>query len=563
MHIRVDGQTIDVESKTFTARLEGAVLASFAHRGTGTEFCRQGPVAYTTVPNNVVPSSPGQVRGRGSAPYPLELTYANGDALGLDKKQQVVVRQLSELAARVILVGNDSDRELFISLDPESGDLCVRPSGQSARPGVVSVRWNVSFAREARLVLPCVNGILVEAEREFPPDDRFPWPFRWNAQLVIAERGGASMMLHSQDTACKFKALSLRRYEGLSTLGFESEQLAPVWDNRAAGGVEWRLNAYDGDWRRPADRYREWLEATYHLAAKRAARPGWVEDITFSIGWADAKPELLDALAQIHPPKRTLIHLAQWRTSAYDVDYPDYLPSGEAQAYLAKANQMGFKVMPHFNYMACYDKHPTFQKLRDWQVRDPYLNEPLGWYWPADTHDYTRIAYIHPGLALWRRTLIDAILGACGTLSAPAAFIDQTLCTWNAANGLVENMTMVEGMRELQEEFVAVHPEMVLAGEGLNEISFQRQCFAQGHIHDGWGALAPHHIDAAHPICSYLWWGHTRLVGYYHLGPQDKDVDIGIEVYRRMGAIPTLICNDARLIRPDQPVVERLLELVG
>jgi hypothetical protein len=262
-------------------------------------------------------------------------------------------------------------------------------------------------------------------------------------------------------------------------------------------------------------------------------------------------------------PEKTLIHLSNWRTSKYDVDYPDYFASAEAKAFMAKANAMGFRVMPHFNYFAVFLKHPFFQQVRDWQIRNVNRNEPEGWYWPPDTFDYTRMAYIHPGLGLWRRTLIDAVLDATRAVKAPAAFIDQTLCTWNTDNGIVENLTTVEGMRRLQEEFAAIEPGLVLAGEGLNEISFQRESFAQAHIHDGWGALRPEHIAAAHPVCSFLWKGHTRLVGYYHLNPADKGVDIAIEVYRRMGAIPTLICNDPALITKDQPAVRKLLDLAA
>ena len=540
MKISVEGQIITVDSTRYTARFDGAGITSVIDRRTGTEFCRTDQAAF-----------------------PLELFYNNSDSLAADKHQEVAVQQLSEIAARIVLEGADSIRELLVYLDPATGDLCVLPSGQSARRGVVSVRWNVPFAREASLVLPCVNGICIEADRPFPGNDRFAWPFRWNAQLIVAERAGSSMMIHSEDTACKFKALNLKRDAGLTTLGFESEQVGPVSDNRNAGGTTWRLNVYEGDWRKPIDRYRCHLRRFYDLDAKTAARPDWLGSITFSVGWAQAKTELLDALANVYDPHKTLIHLSGWRTSAYDVDYPDYFPTDNAKAYMQKANEMGFRVMPHFNFFACFNKHPMFLKLRDWQIRDAGRNEPQGWYWPPDTHNYTRMAYIHPGLALWRRTLVDAVRGACRTLAAPAAFIDQTLCTWNTDNGLVENMTTVEGMRQLQEEFTAIEPGFVLAGEGLNEISFQRECFAQAHIHDGWNDLRPEHVPAAHPVCSYLWQGHTRLVGYYHLSPDGKDADIGIEVYRRMGAIPTLICNKPELITKDDPVVRKLIELAG
>jgi len=536
LQICVDGQRLQIESTHFTARFEGPALVSVVARGTGAEFCRADA--------NV---------------FPLELVYLGGDTLKQDKHQETSLRQLSPLAARIVVTGNDSDREMLVALDPATGDLCITPSGHSARAGVLAVRWNVPLVREAALVLPCVNGLYVEADRPFPRGDRFPWPFRWNAQLAIAERGETSLMIHSDDTACKFKALKLSRDAALSTLGFDSEQVGPVWNNRAAGGVQWRLNVYPGDWKKPASRYRDWLRRVYQLEEKRACRPAWVKDIDFTLQWAKADPALLDAMAKIHPPARTLIHLSDWRTSKYDVDYPDYVPSAEARKFVEKANAMGFKVMLHFNFFACYNKHPLFQQVRDWQIRSVGRNEPEGWYWPPQTHDYTRMAYIHPGLGLWRRHLIDAVRQACTGLRAPMAFLDQTLCTWNTDNGIVENLTTVEGMRQLQEEFSAIGPEPLLAGEGLNEISFQRQCFAQAHIHDGWGDLRPEHIPAAHPICSFLWEGHTRLVGYHHLGPNGKDAEIGVEVYRRMGAIPTLICNEPALITKDQPLVKKLL----
>ena len=538
--IDCDGSKLTVESRHFTAEFEGARLISVIARQGGTQLCRKD-----------------------SSVFPLALVYANGDMLKEDKHHRIQVKPLSKLAARIIIAGDDSDRELFIRLDGATGDLCVTPNGSSARRGVLAIRWTIAFAREDALVLPCVNGLLVESNREFPGNDRFSWPFRWNAQLAIAQRDGSSLMVHSEDTAFKFKALNLARKGGLTTLGFDSEQVGPVWDNRSAGGVEWRLNVYQGDWRKPATRYRDWMCQAYQLEEKRSRRPQWVNDISFTLQWANADVRLLEAVAKIHRPEKTLIHLSNWRTSKYDVDYPDYIPSDDAKAFMEKANALGFKVMPHFNYFACYLKHPIFQQVRDWQIRSVAGNTPEGWYWPPDTYDYTRMAYIHPGLGLWRRTLIDAVMEACHRIKAPVAFLDQTLCTWNTDNGVVENLTTVEGMRQMQEEFVAIQPDIVLAGEGLNEISFQRQCFAQAHIHDGWGELKPHHIAAAHSICSFLWKGHTRLVGYYHLSPKDKDAEIGIEVYRRMGAIPTLICNDPALITKDQPVVKRLMELAG
>jgi len=537
MRIIAQDQKLIVKSRNFTAEFTGASLTSLTDIKNGTEFCRQDSV------------------------FPLELFFVDKDVLKEDKQQKVEVKLLSDFAARIIITGARADRELFVRLDPATGDLCVTPSGRSLRrQGLLSVRWNIPFVREAALVLPCVNGMFVESGRDFPGNDRFVWPYRWNAQLVIAQRDGCCLMIHSEDTAFKFKALNLARNEGLTTLGFESERVGPVWDNSTAGAVQWRLNTYDGDWKVPAERYRGWMNDTYKLKEKRSSRPKWVDDISFTVQWAGPDVNVLNALAKIYPPEKTLIHLASWRTSNYDINYPDYTASNAAKAFTEKANAMGFKVMPHFNYFAIDIRQPVFQQLRDWQIRSVIGNELEGWYWPPETYNQTQMAYIHPGLGIWRRILIDSVRNACASMKAPAAFLDETLCTWNTDNGLVENMTTIEGLREMQEEFAGIQPDIVLAGEGLNEISFQRQCFAQAHIHDGWGELKEHHILAAHPICSFLWKGHTRLIGYHHLNPNDKSVEIGVEVYRRMGAIATLVCNDPKLINKDQPVVKKIIE---
>ena len=184
MGLKVEGDRLLVESRTFTAEFAGARLKSLKAKDGGLELLRHEEAAF-----------------------PLELVYANNDRLREDKGQRLLVKLLSERAARIVVQGNDSDRELFVRLDPATGDLCVSPSGRSARRGVLAVRWNLPFAKEAALVLPCINGLLVESGREFPGNDRFTWPFRWNVQLAIAQREGRSLMVHSQDTDCQFNCL--------------------------------------------------------------------------------------------------------------------------------------------------------------------------------------------------------------------------------------------------------------------------------------------------------------------------------------------------------------------
>ena len=583
MHIRVQDQTLLVESLHFTARLEGGMLVSLVDRETGTEFCRSA-----------------------TAGFPLDLVYLNRESVGAEpgcapevvagdptrpSARFLTVKSLSPGAARVVYAGNNTERELFIRLDQETGDLCIRPSGQSARRGLMAIRWNIPFVREAKLVLPSRHGIEVTADHDILPPLRCEWPSHWNAQLAIAEVGRAAAMVHCEDTTYKYKALNLLREDRVSTLGFESEQIAPLTDNRAAGGVEWRINTYRGGWQAAADRYRAWMENAYQLTKKRAQRPDWTQKISLAVSWASTNPQLLDGLARLHPPEETLIHLDHWRTDPYDINYPVYEPTPATRAYLEKARALGFKVIPHFNYFGCCKGNPLYAAIQDWHVRDLVRNEPQGWFLPIDwagldaqmaadrarnealgwvpqerteKHPFYRLAYMHLGLTRWRRELEDHLVGACDTLQAPGAFLDQTYHTWNSNPGVVENMTMVEGLHLLQEELAAIRPELVLAGECLTEISFQRQSFAQTHPW-GWGDMQPVHVQAAHPICSYLWSGHTRHIGYIELEPWNPRLDVSIAIHSKMGVLPTLVARErtaveADILRKDHPGMKQILD---
>jgi len=537
----VKDSTLTVRSKTFTAVFTGARLTSLIDRKSGVQF----------------------VRG-GAGPFPVEMYYIDKRALGADANQKVTVKRLSDYTARIILTGKGSDRELFVRLDRETGDLCVRPTGQTARGGVLAVRWNVSFAPRAVLVLPVRGGRTFLAGRRIRLRERNSWPSEWNAQLIVAQRGGASMMIHSQDTRYKYKALVYRPDKAGATLGLDSENNGPVAAARTAGGVEWRINTYAGGWKVPADRYRAWMEKTYRLKDKRKDRPGWWKDVTMAVCWVGNNRKLLPALAKLNPPAKTLIHQDKWRRDRYDVNYPNYRASPAGREFIAEALKMGFRVLPHANYFACWNKHPLFARVGPWQARDLYTRQGL--YWAPGARRGAFMAYIHPGLGLWRRELIDNVIAACRKLKAPGVLLDQSYHAWNTDNSVVENKNMIEGLHLLQEQFAAIAPELIIAGENLTEISFQRQAFGQLHI-NGWGNIQPVHVETAHPICAYLWKGHSRYIGYIEMNPTNRRLKRAIEIYKKSGVIPTLIARgdvaaNTRLISPDSPAMKMMLEWV-
>ncbi len=535
--VQVDGNRVSLRGPNVQVVFEGGAVTSIRGIAGGTEFLGGAP-----------------------APQALELFYFNDEAVGQDKHQTVAVTRLSPLAARVVIEGDNTRRALLLCVDPDSGDVLVSPDGLSFRRGVRSVGWKLAFHTEAELFLPVVNGLRVKTAQVRPSDGRFGYPFEWNAPLVIATRGGESMMIHTEDESDQFKALRLKRLKDHTELGIENESPGPWWDNRTAGGVTWRINAYRGGWKTPATRYRDWMRRTLRLEELARHRPAWVKDISLAFSWADPNEAMLDAIAAVHPPGQTLIHLANWRTEKYDVMYPDFTPREDVLKYLARARKLGFHVMPHFNYFAVYYKHPFFGRVADFQIRSADKNEPMGWHWPPDTNDYTRMGYIHPGLGLWRDTLTDAVMKVADQGSLDSVFLDQTLCTWNTENGLVQGRTTSGGMQLLLEQLNRVAPELVLAGEGLTQVSFQRQCFAQAHIYDGWKGLEAWHPEVYVPLNAFLWGDHCRLFGYYQLTPGSPHFELGIRTYENMGAIPSLITNNPEHLKKPDALTRRVLD---
>ncbi len=535
--VRVEGTKLTVSTPTVRAVFEGPVLASLRPADSEVEFVQAG----------------ANVTG-------LDLLYLNSELLGTDKLQTVRVVQITEIAARIEVNGADSTRTLLVAVDPDTGDIRLTPDGLSNRRGLRAVRWTFPLHGQVHTVLPIINGIQFRTDQPEPHTRRYAWPFEWNAQLAIFERADHCVMIHCEDQAYLFKAIHVTRHPDHTDLGFDSEPPGPLWENRTAGGIEWRINAYRGDWKVPATRYKQWMERTYRLAELRRHRPAWVDNITLAVCWAGSKPEMLDALAAVHPPEQTLIHLADWRTDPYDIDYPDYVPVERSLQYMAKAREMGFHVMPHFNYFSVYYKHPFYQVVRDFQIRTADRNMLDGWFWPPETHAQNRMGYVHPGLGTWRAKMVDAVSEACDKMGTDVAFLDQTFCTWNADNALVQGMNTIGGMRQLEADLLAVRPRLVLAGEGLTEVSFQQQAFGQGSFYGGRGKLDQVRLELQHGICQFLWGDHCRLIGYFYLSPGGEDFENSITMYERMGALPTIITNNPNDLQQMTDLTRRIFD---
>lgn len=496
-------------------------------------------------------------------------------ALGGGKNAKVHVVRLGPNAAEVIVSDWQGDGAVRIEVDEASGDLCVTPSVTARRQGIARVRWNLAGIKpQLDLVAPFYQGTRLKLNDSLIANQSWKWPMAWEAGLAILQEGDArGMSVCCHDDRFRYKNLFVgHRGSGSSqVLGFETENYGPWRDQQAAGGLTWRINAHTGDWRVPAEAYRRWLWQAYSLDRAARLRPSWAKSISLAVSWCPNSVEVLEALAKRHAPARTLLHVPGWRDRDYDEDYPRYVASEQGRAFLAKAQAMGFHVMPHFNFFTVDPSNPVFQVVGPFVYRKLVTGELDGWGWKDSTylgipqsgsqlttHRSEKVmAYIHPGLSWWRAQLREQIAAAVNDLKLDAVFVDQTLCTWNLENCLVENQTSTEGMWRLTRELANMLGGLCIGGEGLNEISMQWQTFAQAHLFKSHQTSIAGLERVPCPVNHFLFGDLCRTIGYSGLSGRDAASASRMDVHAKLGAIPTITIGSAREIERPNAAVEK------
>jgi len=338
----------------------------------------------------------------------------------------------------------------------------------------------------------------------------------------------------------------------------------------------WRINVFEGDWKMPAKQYRDWLWQAYHLNQEEARRPAWIFDVAFAISWCPTEIAILEALAQKLPPERVLLHIPDWRTDAYDENYPNYTVSEKARKFIQKGQQMGFRMMPHCNAVDMDPSNPAYAFLRDFQYRELESKKILGWSWyegkimGVPESNATRLRHrdkkvmvkVHPGLSMWRSLLGRSILNAAQDLNLDCVFTDVTLTTWNLHNCFVEASTASEGMRRLIDYISRLGKGLVVGGEGLNEITMQGLSFAQAHLFRSWhDSIDGLERTGGCPFNEFLFGKLCRTFGYSGLKGQTENQILRMKIHEEHGAIPTVTIKSADEITNPNPAVKRLIEI--
>lgn len=554
--ITIQDGVVRVETRTSIAIFERGFLTSLTSKLDGEEYLRCRPEKTSA----------------------LQLVYAGPEAVDVVGKLAagVVAHLLSPTCAQFRFNGWDADGVLTVSEDISSGDILIEPSAYSSRPGVLACRWLLPGVRaELDLVAPFFQGVKLPLSDSLL-ERRWFWPQFWEAGLAVFQGRMGGFWIHCRDDRYRYKALNIA--QGLP--GFETEAYGPLDGSLGAGGLVWRLNVHQGDWQVPAAEYRDWLWSAYGLSREETRRKPWAQDIRFALSWYGGDPAILDALAGKIDPKRVLIHFSEWRTDRYDENYPTYEPSESARLVFAKANAMGFHLMPHCNSVDMDPTHPAYACLRDFRYRDVQSKRLLGWGYDIDEHvvlgvpnsnealSHNRarkvMIKVHPGLAMWRALLSEHIQGAAQAVGADTVFIDVTLCSHNLHNCLVENTTSTEGMKKLIAEIGGLGAGLAVAGEGLNEITMQGLSFAQAHLFTSWQASCDGLERAGGcPLNAFLFDRLCRTFGYSGLSGKSEAEELRMRVHESLGAIPTVTVSSPDEIANPNPAVGRALDIAA
>ena len=460
---------------------------------------------------------------------------------------------------------SDARMAMTYTVDQSTGDLLITQRGEAPDGGISAIRWSIErIPLSWRLIVPGRSGIRLTADT---PGDTFTldYPMTWEAQLLIVEGDDYGFYVWADDPEGRFKRLVIDRDDDGWRIGFDTHPLAPYEDKTVCRSVVWRLNVYEGDWRVPARRYRDWMKENFAPVPLEKQQLEWARDIRACIVMPmDA--DMLTPLARELDPSQTLIYIYDWRAAGYDRNYPDYDNVYDAfPPFMEKAKGLGFRVMLHVNYFGCDPEHPLYEDFEPYHCRVPHgQNNKDWWHYPV-ANPPIKFAYINPASAAWRRELVERFTRLCETYNVDALHLDQTLVIYNDYNGLIDGKTMLEGNIALHRELREALPQVALSGEGLNEVTYRHEAFAQLHvhgIHHAENTFKPSAVDMAHPINAYLFRPYTITYGYLGIAPptQTRLFAAWLEAYRRWGVIPTLKPADLASLKTPTGFTRLLLD---
>src|SRR5262249_51736718 len=148
---------------------------------------------------------------------------------------------------------------------------------------------------------------------------------------------------------------------------------------------------------------------------------------------------------------------------------------------------------------------------------DPQSLAPQGWYWDSPPSTPDRFAYINPASSVYRKLFVARLRGVVAAIKPDALHLDLSGAVFNDGNGRIDRMTYPQGAVQLHKDIIAAFPNLALDGEGMNDVLYAYNSFAQ----NAWDAdiVVPaipgtttvgNNSPPGHPINTFLWNGQPQ-----------------------------------------------------
>ncbi len=397
-----------------------------------------------------------------------------GDALTLDKDFGDTAR----------ITQTFEDATLETTCVPQADGAMRLTQSVQTKDGVSSTRFRLVAPLHYDIIIPAWNGIRLTAENAAPYMSRMPYPNVWQAQMLLIQAENGGLLVHAMDDGTQFKALSISSDDQYFYIDIETIPQAPFTQYESFQTVEWAMVPYEGDWLRGALTYKAYAEALFHTPEIQAAKPDWADDIQLVLLMDVVDKPLADALAQLVDPAKTVLHLVNWRTSNYDMNYPDYGVRPGLKEGIDYAHELGFKVSVHANMLGAHLDNADFisEHLEDSAVLDASTGDMVIEGYTAFGTTYA-FSQQNQASTVWQDVLIRQLTRVVEETGVDIIHLDQSLLCFNDGRGLVNGMTTMQGNVELQRRLTEALPGVVFSGEGVNEFNARYASLLQQHVY--------------------------------------------------------------------------------
>lgn len=371
------------------------------------------------------------------------------------------------------------------SVDPATGDLRIRQTGKSEKPGIYGTAFSLlNLRRDIEFIVPYFEG------QKISPSNAF-WGVGfghfWQFGLVVAEMpDGGSFFFFADDPELGGKYLRILDSEAGNARALNLESIAdPPFENITQfSSITWRFNTFAGGWHDPARRYKQWLTETYQVQPIRERPVSWPEDTALVIPNVNScDPRKL--AAALGRPETMLFHIYNW-ADGFNRYAPYYRPRPKMnmEALKVQMDEIGAKwglyyslgiidvnahpnIFRDYNLLIAKDYMRTEVIARCLALQDELLHGDLAAF-QADKG--RNLQYIHPGNQPWRDLYAKIMAKEVEKYQMSLQY--QDVCGLATVCPRVEGLTYGQGMVAGTKQIRAACPDQAQSAEFRTEVSF-------------------------------------------------------------------------------------------